>query len=319
MSDHSPSCPSCGTQTGWKDYCPASFLPGDARVILECPSCGLGILWPLPTPGELSAYYSQGYYDFNRSREEGKGLYFAERLKRLSPTGRFLDIGCATGFLLSGIQKHCGWELYGLETGVEAAAYARTRLGIEVRDVPLESAGYPPDFFDVLHLNNVLEHTLDPAAVLGEAHHILKPGGRLFVSVPNGHIDRLGYRKVLERTGQRGASKDGHLYFFTGEALERLAAGSGLRVTRARSSGFKRALKVLGWWPEKRGWERDYQGRPRAQRTVEASVVEGTPHGARYYLWKHTQEELFQYPGYSRYTYDYNLVMTKPLKASPSE
>jgi SAM-dependent methyltransferase len=286
-------------------------LPDDERHILKCPQCRLGILWPLPTGEELTAYYSQAYYDFNRRKEEGKGLYYAHLLKAIAPRGRFLDIGCATGFFLSGIQKNSPWELYGLETGWEAAAYARKNLGIDIRDVPLEAAGYEGDFFDVIHLNNVLEHTTDPFAVLSEAGRILKKGGRLSVSIPNGLVDRRGYLEVLKKTGRPGASKDGHLFFFTEGSLRALTLRSGLRIQRARSSGFKRGFRVLGFWPEKKGWERDYQGRVKSTKSVEESVVEGRSHSSFYYLWKHTQEDLFQYPGFSPWTYDYNLILTK--------
>lgn len=304
-------CPACGTSSVFSEYCRASFLPDDERSILECPHCRLGILWPLPTAKELTAYYSQAYYNFNRRKEEGKGLYYAHLLKAIAPRGRFLDIGCATGFFLSGIQKNCSWELYGLETGREAAAYAKNRLGIDIRDVPLENAGYETDFFDYIHLNNVLEHTTDPFAVLTEAGRILKKGGRLVVAVPNGLVDRRGYLNVLNKTGRAGSSKDGHLFFFTEESLLNLAQRSALLIQKVRSSGFKRGFRVLGFWPEKKGWERDYQGRAKSAKSVEESVVEGRAHTSSYYLWKHTQEDLLQYPGFSPWTYDFNLIFTK--------
>jgi SAM-dependent methyltransferase len=306
-----PSCPACGNPVAFSEYCRASFLPDDERRILECPLCRLSVLWPLPTGDELTAYYGQSYFDFNRRREEGKGLYYAHLLKKIAPQGRFLDVGCATGFFLSGIQKNCSWELYGLETGREAAAYARKNLCVDVRDVPLEQAGYESDFFDFIHLNNVLEHTTDPFAVLSEAARILKKGGRLYVAVPNGLIDRRGYWKVLKKTGHLGASKDGHLFFFTKDSLESLAQRSGLQIQKAYSCGFKRGFRVLGLWPEKKGWERDYQGHPKDPRSLEQSIVEGRSHSPSYYLFKHTQENVFRYPGFSPWTYDFNLTLTK--------
>jgi SAM-dependent methyltransferase len=311
MKTHPESCPACDAPGPFSDYCAASFLPGDERNIVACSHCGLSILWPLPTGTELTTYYHQGYYDFNRSREEGKGLYFARQLKKLAPTGRFLDVGCATGFFLSGIQKNCEWELYGLETGRDAAAYARQNLGIEIQDQPIENAVYPKDFFDYIHLNNVLEHTTAPLAVLSATNRILKPGGKLFMAVPNGPVDRWGYLEFLKKTGQNGASKDGHLFFFTKDSLQALCERSGLRIQKAQSSGLKRAFRVLGYWPQKKGWESAYQGRPNAQRSVDESVIEGKKHSACYYIFKHSQENLFQMPGFHPWTYDFNLMLTK--------
>lgn len=170
-------CPACRSEKSFSDYSPASFLRGDQRTIKECGLCGLSILWPLPTLKELNTYYNQGYYNFNRHSEEGKGFYWSRLLSRIQPKGRILDIGCATGFFLSGIRQHCDWEVHGQEMGKAAAVYARKTLGIPVKDVPLEKARYPKNYFDFIHFNNVLEHVTHPDLVMAEVGRILKPGG----------------------------------------------------------------------------------------------------------------------------------------------
>jgi SAM-dependent methyltransferase len=48
-----------------------------------------------------------------------------------------------------------------------------------------ESLPFAESSFDVVYSNNVLEHTTDPAQVLAEALRVLKPGGTLYVEVPN--------------------------------------------------------------------------------------------------------------------------------------
>jgi len=303
-------CPACG-QKDFKFYCPASFLKGDKRWIMECASCGLSRLWPMPNGRELGRYYDQGYYHFNRRSEEGKGYYYARMLKRIQERGRFLDVGCATGFFLNGIRKNCRWDLYGLETGKGAGAYARRKLGLRVKDAPLEKAGYPRDFFDFIHLNNVLEHVLDPAVVMKAAGRILKPGGRLYLAVPNGRVDRHGYWDYQQKFGKRAASLDGHLYFFSPQSIRLLARGAGLRVEKAYGSGLKRALRVFGYWPRRRGWEALYQGKEPGVKTVEESVVEGKVYPPLYYLFKHGLEPFQRIPGFFPWTYDFNIYLTK--------
>jgi SAM-dependent methyltransferase len=48
-----------------------------------------------------------------------------------------------------------------------------------------ESLPFPDEAFDVIYSANVLEHTQQPEAVLGEAFRVLKPGGVLHFEVPN--------------------------------------------------------------------------------------------------------------------------------------
>ena len=317
-SGTAPPCPACSSRGPFLEYCPASFLQGDGRRIEQCPGCGLSRLFPLPSPRELSDFYHSGYYNFNRHSEEGKGYYWARRLKSFQPKGRFLDIGCATGFFLNGVKKNCGWEVFGQETGKEAAAYARKTLGLDVRGVPLEKAGFPGDFFDFIHFNNVLEHVLDPDSMLNEAGRILKPGGRLFLSIPNGEVNRRIFKNYYDLLGQRGASTDGHLYFFTHRSLSLLARKAGLRIERSSGSGWKRALRVLGYWPQKKGWELEFKGRRPGEGPVAETVEEGKPRPRWYYLFKHGREDLLRFPGFPGWSYDFTLYLAKdmPLRAN---
>ena len=71
----------------------------------------------------------------------------------------------------------------GLETNPVAAATARAR-GYAVHELPLERF-QPAERFDVAVLSNVLEHALDPKAMLEQVARILKPGGEVWISCPN--------------------------------------------------------------------------------------------------------------------------------------
>ena len=58
-------------------------------------------------------------------------------------------------------------------------------MGLQVHTGTLEGVRFPSSYFDVVTMYQVLEHIANPRAVLKECHRILKPGGRLLVSVPN--------------------------------------------------------------------------------------------------------------------------------------
>jgi SAM-dependent methyltransferase len=267
----------------------------------------------MPNQREIASYYHAGYYNFDYRAQEGKGWYWAQHLKAWKPQGRFLDIGCATGFFLNGVAKNCDWEVYGQELGKDAVAYARKKLGLNVKNVPLEKTGFPNNFFDFIHFNNVLEHVTNPLAAMKEVARILKPGRRLFLAVPNGAVNRRSFKNYFDSTGQRGASVDGHLLFFSPKSLQLLAEKSGLRIEHSYGTGLKRALRVLGYWPQKKGWEGEFQGRRPGEKTVEKAVEEGKARPKLYYLFKHGREDLFRFPGFPSWTYDYNLDLTKKI------
>lgn len=248
-------CPVCGGKTGFFEFCPASFLGPETKKIIECKNCKTNILWPLPSGRDYSEYYGKEYFNFDRDSEIGKGYYYAEILKKIKSKGRYLEIGSALGWFLYGIKNNSEWEIQALETGKTAAEFSRQILGLNVKESELLDAKYPADYFDFIRFNNVLEHVPNPGEAFAEAARILAPGGTLYIAVPNGLIDRLDYRTYYKMTGKPGASRDGHVFFFSGKSLHELARINNLKITQKYSGGIKRALRALGIWPRKRGWE----------------------------------------------------------------
>lgn len=96
-----------------------------------------------------------------------------------------LEIGCGTGFVLSGISKAFPQaELYGSEIFTTGLQYAATRvpsahfLQMDARAIPFYEE------FDVIGAFDVLEHIREDRMVLEQIHKALKPSGLLLLSVP---------------------------------------------------------------------------------------------------------------------------------------
>jgi 2-polyprenyl-3-methyl-5-hydroxy-6-metoxy-1,4-benzoquinol methylase len=87
--------------------------------------------------------------------------------------------------------------------------------------------------FDCILLYDVLEHLVDPAAVLRELRPLAAAGGRVHISVPNARhwtlVRDLVFRGTFGYTewGHRDAT---HLRWFTRKDIERLVAGAGFRI-----------------------------------------------------------------------------------------
>ena len=88
-----------------------------------------------------------------------------------------LDIGCGTGDRLD-VFRSKGFETYGVETS-HSADYAREHLKLNVVKGDLFSVQFSRQFFDMVTLYNVFEHTHDPMRVMMEIHRILKKDGIL--------------------------------------------------------------------------------------------------------------------------------------------
>jgi SAM-dependent methyltransferase len=249
------SCPICGASAGFTGFCPSSFNAGDEKNIIECKNCGASLLWPMPEERDFSVFYGKEYFNFDRDSEIGKGYYYAEILKKIKPKGRYLEIGSALGWFLYGIKNNSEWEISALETGKTAADFSGKILGLNVRESQLIDAKYPDSYFDLIRFNNVLEHVPNTGQAFAEAARILAPGGTLYIAVPNGNIDRLDYRTYYKEKCRRAASRDGHVVFFSKKSLHELARINNLKITQEYSGGIKRALRALGFWPRKKGWE----------------------------------------------------------------
>ncbi|MEY2598512.1 MAG: hypothetical protein RLZZ142_771 [Verrucomicrobiota bacterium] len=98
-----------------------------------------------------------------------------------------LDIGCWDGERTSGYAKAAQCEtVAGVEVFPDQAQAARQR-GIEVAELNLESDAFPwsDRRFDLVICNQVFEHLKNIFHPLDEIARLLRPGGRLVISVPN--------------------------------------------------------------------------------------------------------------------------------------
>jgi glycosyltransferase involved in cell wall biosynthesis len=146
------------------------------------------------------------------------------------PPGRVLDVGCSDGRFGEQVRQ-LGHTVDGVDLVKHEGVGARLDSFVEV-DLNL---GLPPDVgggYDVIVAGDVVEHVIDPAALLGSLRDRLTDGGQILVSIPNfGHWYPRG-RVAIGRFDydRRGPLDHGHVRFFTRRSFERLVTSSGLRI-----------------------------------------------------------------------------------------
>jgi SAM-dependent methyltransferase len=211
-------------------------IDADFRIA-RCGTCGLEQTLPRPDPAMLASYYA-AHYNFGGERGTAytglRARFLASPAYRLwlaldgdisfharHGRGRLLDIGCNEGRGLALYARNGFAAVEGLETNAAAAAAARAR-GFTVHGGALAELR-PNQPYDVAVLSNVLEHALDPAAMLQEVRRVLKPDGEVWISCPNA----ASWQRRLFGRSWINWHVPFHIVHFTDGTLSRALAASG--------------------------------------------------------------------------------------------
>jgi len=179
----------------------------------------------------------------------------------LEPDGAVLDMGCGQGRHIHALYDRPGLRVYGLDRDGEAlsSAYSGCRayfpagsgdsrrwlvLRGECLDLPFASGS-----LDAVICSEVLEHLADYRAALIEIRRVLRPGGRLALSVPRRGPERVcwwlskGYR----------SEPGGHVRIFRPRALRKEVEECGFRY---QGGHYAHGLHTPYWWLKCLRWSR---------------------------------------------------------------
>jgi len=196
----------------------------------RCTLCGLVMTEPRLKGTELAAHYDDKYWGRTRlddlawvRRDQRHRTTFLQRFRR---QGCLLDVGCGLGLFLHALDP-TRWDRYGVELMPVPYQQAVRLLGAErVRQCELTTAGFPSAHFDVVTFWDVLEHLPNPRQALAETFRILRPGGLVFLTLPNW----ASYQARHFRQDWYALSLPHHLYHFTPQTLTRLLTATGFRL-----------------------------------------------------------------------------------------
>jgi SAM-dependent methyltransferase len=96
---------------------------------------------------------------------------------------RMLDIGCGLGMYVEKLRQFSD-QVHGCDVDPEKVFKASTRLP-NIHLAAAEDLPFPDGSFDVILLNEVIEHVDDDRATIREAYRCLAPGGQIIIYAPN--------------------------------------------------------------------------------------------------------------------------------------
>jgi SAM-dependent methyltransferase len=240
-----PACPLCQA-TGFRKAFDARDRhlgnPGTFQVMC-CGECGAYFLNPMPTLEYLKNAYPRDYYAYSgpsasRTRSPvrkrirrfiRRAIFFTSGWTRdpeFPKPGCMLDIGCGVGLLLLEMREK-GWTVHGVELDSDAAVAGRQE-GLDIFGGTLHDAAFPPAAFDYVRSNHSFEHIHNPREVLREIRRILRPGGHLFIGVPN----LAGLMPKMWGTYWWYLGSPVHTYGYTPASISSLLTEEGFRVER---------------------------------------------------------------------------------------
>ena len=169
-------------------------------------------------------------------------VYFSNPRKEMVPfvpaeVKRLLDFGCGDGAFGAVLKTQRQIEVVGVEMVAHVADVARQKLDrVFAVDVERETLPVAEAYFDCLVCNDVLEHLVDPWAVLKRLRNYVRAEGWLVVSIPNVRHHKVVRKLVWPgewRYEQDGVLDRTHLRFFTYRSACDLVESAGFRIERA--------------------------------------------------------------------------------------
>jgi len=178
-----PTCPLCGsieTDHAFQD---------SGCALRGCNSCELFFVYPYPASKLQHEQVSSGEYggiellDCER-RYQGERLYYDRHFAPIADECRqatsLLDVGCGAGHLLQRFADRSDMRRLGIELNSQAAQYARSVAGCDIREIPIEQF-QSAEKFDVITMINVFSHIPSFDGMFRSLSAALKPDGKLIL------------------------------------------------------------------------------------------------------------------------------------------
>lgn len=209
------------------------------------PIYGYYEITPKPTEEELRDYYEKKYYQdehasYAKSYEERELQYFKNKIAQKNfvvqqilgdGSKHLLDVGCGEGFTLD-YYNRLGWQVTGVDFSDFGLKQNHPHLTDHLKQGnifdEIEKLVESGNRYDVVWLDNVLEHVIDPKELVAQYRRLTAINGVLVIEVPNDYSD---FQQALIAEGKVGRkyweAYPDHLSYFSRESLAKLVEAGG--------------------------------------------------------------------------------------------
>jgi len=234
-------CPACGEKDSVRAFEKFTFQ------YVTCRGCGTLYMSPRPSPHVMSDYYSDSenyrywaehiFPASEAARREKIHKPWLERVigycdRHRVPCGVLMEIGAGFG-TFAGLAQTSGRfkRVVAVEANPEMAAACRAR-GLEVINKRIEDVGNEMDAADVAVAFEVIEHLFAPRTFLEQCARLMRPGGLLVLSCPNGQ----GFDIALLGNASLAIDPE-HVNLFNPRSLLLLVESCGFEVLEVNTPG----------------------------------------------------------------------------------
>lgn len=224
LKNKTEPCLACGHNFYKKFIFPV--MGGDYQV-LTCCQCGLGRAKPVNCP---TVYQSKQVEDPSNiklwQKFANESLFY---LKKFVQQGKILDVGCGKGVFVKQA-LHQDFVAYGIDISQEDIAIGHNTLDLQQHIFlgDLSTYHFSNESFEAITYIHCLEHIKDISSELNLAYKLLKPGGYLYIELPNFY----SLWRLLLTNRWYGLAPYGHVWQFSKQALVSFLKKSNFSVVK---------------------------------------------------------------------------------------
>lgn len=216
---------------------------------------------PYLTPSEIRGQQAGLAHHYERKKSWIAGREFAdahirtEIIKRFGTSARVLEIGSSDGKMIRHLLAGGLQNIIGVDVDVYVPEDLRTHL--KIADLNKDPIPAEDQSQDVVLAFEIFEHLENPWHVVRELARVLKPGGRLYLSMPWGHSVWDKWRFVMHGNLVGYHLRNNHITFLTRDVFAKAFAGRFTKEYRFFDRGYlpvprayivKRFLPPHPWW-----------------------------------------------------------------------
>jgi SAM-dependent methyltransferase len=194
---NSPKCPICNSPDPIVVGNPKppvislqKFIRRDYKIF-ACKNCKYYYIHPKIDIGikEWTHFYNNDYFPvlndwhFNTRIKDIKSRLLKLDSFNFHKSKTYLDIGCGEGYTLIEA-NNLGFKSFGIDISDNRISQVKNS-NIIFKAGDLLSAEFPSSFFDIIYMDSVLEHLVDPLSYLLEINRVIKKDGVVYIGVPN--------------------------------------------------------------------------------------------------------------------------------------